>query len=1278
MQSLLASLTLCLALIPASAFGAVRGVVFDAQGEPIAKARITAHRGEAAVAQRMRLLHGEERAALGTAATDESGAFAIDAKFAGVVELFIQADGFAPGSQWVLAGNENVFVTLNPAAMRTGHVTANGKPVADALVIGYQRSDVWKTRTKSDGTYTIPDPKGWCSLLVILHPDFAPKSIDEARTLDADLEGGATISGSVTDAAGRPVAKANVFAGAWSTTTTAEDGTFALRHVAEAEKKITAAEGDSFGSAARGAKVAIRIEPRPSISGTVRDADQHPLEGMPVVAFSMSMSASNLREPGYAISDVKGNYTILNCDAGENMVLANGVTGLDFGRAEVNLKATRNGRADLTAKKSEFLTGIVVDERRQPVAGATVMYSLPQIPLMYALLADAATQPNARSGSDGKFRLTRVPRGTVNNMDLRLQALHRDYAVGTSEVLGDDTRSVTIVLPKGIELQGIVTDAEGAPVSGASVALLQDPSGAVPLPIDSVLAMGAVRGFTESDADGRFSVRLNAASHDLGVWKAEYGSARVGDVVMPRAAETPLKITLEKGVELRGRVTTKSKDAQLTGSMYARGAEGLTVETEVADDGAFAFAAIRPGNYVLRYHGENGRSHEQETKAPDANVIFELPATGEIRGRVIDEGTRAPLRNYTLRFETQLIPVEDQDSFVMQVPPATGELTVEAEGYLKRETTVTVTAEKTAEVTIALTRGRALSGRVTDEQGKPIEQAWVMLEGNFTAMDATEQDGQFHLNAVPREAFTLEVRADGHLKRTFENPAGEHDIRLDVVLSTGRRVAGHVVSSDGAPVEGAAVHAYGAQPQNTTTDATGAFVVGGLGDGAYRLRASRDELESDEVAVGSEIPTDVVITMKPSAGAGKLHGLVKGFAGSNWFAAMVRTEPGTNFSMIGRDGKYAIDGVPAGEVTVQAWAQSTTGAEASTAPVKVTVLRDGDVEANLEFRDDVTIRGVVTESGVPAPGRIVRFRSETSRWGVKTGDGGVYQLTGVEPGKTYDVEVEGGGRTYSTKYRVTGSSTFDIHIEWLRVEGRVIDSMGAPVEGAEIQLAAEGSSSSSDAKSDTSGGFSFSVARGPHVLTIAKEDFATSTQRVEPGAAPLLVKLVRTDGLHVRLVDARDGHTLDGYVVAVDAAGLQVARADEAQKDGTMLVPVADGAYRISVSANGYASQSVRVSVPHQGELRMALTPGGTLIIRTDRVSDDLVKLVMPNGEEYVRCQCNGIAEIRLTGTTTTVEHVAPGNYTMQVIDERGLVKTSYPVTIAEGKTTEAEIRVPE
>ena len=96
-------------------------------------------------------------------------------------------------------------------------------------------------------------------------------------------------------------------------------------------------------------------------------------------------------------------------------------------------------------------------------------------------------------------------------------------------------------------------------------------------------------------------------------------------------------------------------------------------------------------------------------------------------------------------------------------------------------------------------------------------------------------------------------------------------------------------------------------------------------------------------------------------------------------------------------------------------------------------------------------------------------------------------------------------------------------------------------------------------------------------------------EEVQNTRNPVLLRLVRTNDLHVRLLDAASGRTLEGDIVALNDVG-PVARATEKAKDGSFLVPLPPGTYLISVSANGYVSQSVRVSVPLNGELKILLT----------------------------------------------------------------------------------------
>lgn len=1284
MRHLLHTLLLCL-LAPFAA-AAIRGTVLSVAGEPVGDARVAVYRIETPAEENRRIVAGTAAVPLAETRSDADGAFVLDAKRNGFVALTVEREGFAPIRNHVLSDDDAVVASLPTATARSGRVTAGGKPVSGAVVVMMLQSwRVWSTRTDGDGRYTLFYTAGGSTSIAILHPDYAPFTIAVAGTqpprLDAVLSPGSDVAGKVAGTTGRPVAGARVAAGEWTTAVTGEDGAFALHHVAVEVKKIDAFDGPAAGSSDRAAKeLVVRLEDRRSITGTVRDASQHPLPGTFVVAAKTSPPE---RPPIFAVADDKGNYRIEHAEAGEYVVYGFETGDLDFDVLPVSLRTTPSGRADLVARAKAYLHGIVIDEQKHPVAGAAVTYSVPQMPLIYAHFASAVSAIT-RSGKDGRFKLP-FEKGT--KQELRLYAIHSHYAAGKSAPIEDEGRaSVEIRLPAGVELNGIVTDAAGKAVAGAGVVAVQDPYGAVPFPMETLLVSGMAKPFALTGDDGRFTLHLNAAPHDLGVWKEGYTGERTGNVT-PVAGADPLKIVLQAGVELRGHISGNNKPLPAGGMVIATTEEELRIMAPVAPDGTFAFTAVRPGTYKLQYVAEGISSAERQAKAPAADVVLEVTPTYELHGRVIDAATQKTLTSYEVTAnsgdEFESTTIDGAESFAIQLPAGPVELEVKAEGYVSATQKTTVAKEKPTEVTVALTRGRAVSGRITNESGTPIVEAWVSIEepsseiSSTDAMTQTSAEGEYYLGGLPREALALEVKAKGYRPTKTEVAAGPADTRVDLVLTRGRSVSGHVVTSAGAPVEGANVNASGEPMQQAKTDASGSFTITGLGDGPYTFAAFHDELASEPVRRAASEEGELVLMMKPSKGAGAIHGTVRGFSGGAWQYGVVRASSGS-YAPIGRDGTFRIERVVAGDIELRAWATSPRG-DGSSPVVRVSVIANGDVEADLAFSNDVVVRGTVTEGGLPAVGRQVRFSdSGSGQWSARSGEDGRYEIAGLEAGRGYDVAVQG-PRLFQTRVQVSGSMTFDIRIEWGTVAGRVVDANGVAIDGATIELVvAETKESAGETATDASGAFTLSVTRAPHVLTVVKKGFATVTQRVEAGAAPLVIRMVPADGLRVRLVDANDGRTLDGYVVAIDAAGLPVARAHDAEKGGAIVVPIGAGTYRIAVSADEYASQSLRASVPRQEELRIALTPGGTLIVHTDRAAGDLVKLILPNGEEYVRCQCNGIAEIRLTGSTTTIDHVAPGTFTMQVLDASGRVKTSYPVTIAEGKTTTAEIHVPE
>ena len=196
------------------------------------------------------------------------------------------------------------------------------------------------------------------------------------------------------------------------------------------------------------------------------------------------------------------------------------------------------------------------------------------------------------------------------------------------------------------------------------------------------------------------------------------------------------------------------------------------------------------------------------------------------------------------------------------------------------------------------------------------------------------------------------------------------------------------------------------------------------------------------------------------------------------------------------------------------------------------------------------------------------------------------------------------------------------------------------------------------------------LARRATAVTVvaSKRGYANASDDVTAsGNASVVLQLARTPGAVVRIVDARDGRTLTGYVIARGAAPGVVASADETDPDGTVTLPLAPGSYRISASAEGYGSHTIAASVPAD-EIRVPLPRGGSLSIKSNVEARGSARLIQPDGEEYVRCWCNGVAAIKLEGKMTLVDRISPGSYVLEVTLPDGKPKR-FPVSVIEGRT---------
>jgi hypothetical protein len=279
MRARLLSLLALLISIPAAA--SITGVVINTDGQPIAGAKVSIYAPETSEAHRVRLVSkSPDRTPLASKQTDSKGAFAFDSpKDQPVIDVRVEAIGFAPEAMRLLADDDAGAIALTPAPMQRGTITAAGKPVAGATVVWIANANDFLTTTDAAGHYNVPDPSKWASRMMVIHPDYAPlDQMSGFRTtpkIDQTLNPGVTIKGRAVGENGQtPAAKATVIVDDLPSATTADDGTFTIAHAPKDWQELQVRSGSLAGVRVRAgdAAVSIRLAKLGKVTGTVRDA----------------------------------------------------------------------------------------------------------------------------------------------------------------------------------------------------------------------------------------------------------------------------------------------------------------------------------------------------------------------------------------------------------------------------------------------------------------------------------------------------------------------------------------------------------------------------------------------------------------------------------------------------------------------------------------------------------------------------------------------------------------------------------------------------------------------------------------------------------------------------------------------------------------------------------------------------------------------------------------------------------------------------------------------
>lgn len=1266
-------LLLLLLFSAAEAGAAITATVIDDDGKPIAGATVQAFARETRQAAVARVLAGKPDAPpVASAQSGADGAVRLDVARTPVVMLLVTA----PGRSMVMeaADGDDLGTLLLPASSTyKGRVTAGGKPVAGALIALGNRI---LGRTGADGTYEVPE-SALAARLLIVHPDFAPSDTSAdwrggAPSLDRQLTAGVPLRGVVLGADGKPAAHAELSIGGHALAESGEDGSFTIARAPADWKTIVARTATQAGVAKRSAAASyeIRLRPAALLNGTVRDPKQAGVAGMRITLASDVDSQQ-------AVTDAKGNFSLPALPAGRYEVsMTHPAFYYQAGTPPLQLSEGRRETRALAVEPYARVRGTVVNDERKPVAAAVVT--------SMTMVQDAPRF--AATNAAGEFTI----RMAETNAPSMLTASRKGYASASARVAvtaGETKSGVTLTLRRGIPVRVVVIDTDRVPVANVAVlfARWNDESGT-----DTSMALPCDRPRCNlTGEDGALDVRLAEGKYDIMAnGEGVVAKRQIGETITARSS--PLTITMERGVEISGRVVY-SDGTGVPGVFVRiinqRSFAGGSARTD--DGGAFVIRSSPRGRQTLAVETMNRTtSMQKEVDAPASGVVLTLPKPGQISGRVSDAGTKAPVKTFSVSAvrrggggpPTPPTPVQSEDgSFTIDAPTGAVDVQVTAPGYARGTATgIDVEEGKTVSgVEVHLERGARVVGKVT-ANGAAVSGVAVTVGRNtgtpmfmMGPMDrqgsvTSDANGEYALDSVAAGDQVIVFTKSGYVqtRKSVEVAAGKES-RLDVELSRGFAVSGRVVDEMGTAVGQAQVRAMtagstGVMP--STSDAEGMFRVEGLPEPRVTLIAHKVGYLEARVE-NADTASSVTLTLhRGGTITGRILGVraedlplvrVSGYAAGGGGGVQGRVES---------DGRFVLQGVPEGRISVSA-IQQTSPMRQSASKI-VDVVNGSAPSVDIDF-GGFTVRGHVRRGGRPVENASVVFQptdstKQSPAYAQTRNAAGEYVAAGLSGGEyRVVVSLPGGGSASSEQLTVSGDLVHDIEIRSGTIRGRVVDARsGAPVSDALV--AADGGSR--PVTSDSEGKFVIDVGNdGNYRVRTQKDRYAPATEDVvvAGGAAPdVELRITPVDATVIRVVDAYDGHGVDATVTVLDSARRTVFTGQSvAGEEGAVRLYVAPGAYTVDANSRGLASARANITVPTAGDVQIALTRGGTVIAESRSGASVRGRLVPSDPSR------------RTIAIFNMAPNVPAGDYTLEVLGNDGKPTARYPVTVVEGQT---------
>ena len=699
-------------------------------------------------------------------------------------------------------------------------VDNNGVPVADAEVlysVGSNSSES-ATRTGLDGTFHFefprPELKKWDRVsIVATHPDHAIgwRDLQPQSTTDVEIQlaVSATILGKIMNEAGEPIQNAEariqyLFSANWrpgvrgaglgwddmpiSPAKTDANGEFVLRELPENVKTNLVIQGPGYAqerhfTVPTGAEgLEFRLKPESRIEGRLTYADT----GAPVKNASVALEGIDPTIGGGWVNvDANGNYLLANLPAGMyNLNLYEGPEGWTAVAKELIRVAEGQTvfNVDLTLIRGGVITGRVTDQNtNEPIADHYISFHDAARPESQAAVHGTETDENGVyhfRAAPGRAKVyTSAPEG------------YRDIGriKKNVDVVEGETVSVDFQFSKGIELRGRILKATGEPVAGARVT-----------------DVDWYREYGGSDESGTFTIGGLRSGQKLSL-RAEHSGLRLRgkvEVEVQPGASVEIQVEQYERVKVSGRVVSREGEPMPSvninlmrwDSQRRRGRD--TTVTVTDGDGRFREIGLIVGDeYVISAKAERYRAAETEmftatTEMAQIVDLVLLPIDNQffIEGRVTNtsgvpvRGARIFIQQSSELWEARTD--KNGDYRLEGLPVAVViELDIDHSEYAHHQFKILKTNQR--HDLVLVTADGYLTGKVVDADGKPIEQATVMVEPEEDPASAyvysgvhTNVQGEFELKHIKDSTVSIYAAKDRNYKIFEDITVNQRDLVL--------------------------------------------------------------------------------------------------------------------------------------------------------------------------------------------------------------------------------------------------------------------------------------------------------------------------------------------------------------------------------------------------------------------------------------------------------------------------------------------------------------------